>query len=67
MSYIWFYFNLKIGGYYAVYGTSFGFTIFGIIYVYFIPESVIKRDVQFEDEKYKCCKKWSNSMVDSYK
>ena len=33
----------KYLGYYAVYGTSLAFSLLGIIYIYFVPESVTKR------------------------
>ena len=34
----------KYFGYYAVYSTSMAFTVIGIIYIYFVPESVTRRD-----------------------
>ena len=33
-------------GYYAVYGCSLAFNIIGIIYIYFVPESITSRDVE---------------------
>ena len=44
------------GGYYAVYGTALSFTFLGTIYIYVIPESVIKR-VKIKDasiDQLKC-------------
>ena len=57
----------QAGGYYAVYGTSLGFTILGLIYVYFIPESVVSRNITFDDEKHTWCQKFTGSMVGSYR
>ena len=33
-------------GYYAVYGCSLAFNVLGIIYIYFVPESITSRDVE---------------------
>ena len=33
-------------GYYAVYGCSLAFTILGLIYIYFVPESVTSRNIE---------------------
>ena len=40
----------KYLGYYAVYGTSLTFSLLGIIYIYFVPESVTKRS-NYNDDK----------------
>lgn len=36
----------KFGGYFVVYGVSLAFSVIGVVYVIFIPESVIKRKHQ---------------------
>jgi hypothetical protein len=36
----------KVGGYYAVYATSLAATLGGIVYIFFIPESVTKTTKQ---------------------
>ena len=59
--------NFKAGGYYAVYGVSFLFTILGLFYVHVIPESVVKRDVIFQDEKQSFLKKITSSYIGCYK
>ena len=33
-----------LSGYYAVYGASFAFNILGLIYIYFVPESLATRN-----------------------
>ena len=57
----------KAGGYYAVYGVSFLFTILGLFYVHVIPESIVKRDVNFQDEKQSFLKKITSSYLGCYK
>ena len=61
-------FILQIGGYYLVYGTSLGFSVLGMFYVYFIPETVAKREIQFQDQKdISFYQKFTTSIVDGYK
>ncbi len=59
------------GGYYAVYGTSLGLTLLGMIYVPLMPSSMFKRS---EESKEKSAGKSKNlfirgnqSLIDSYK
>ena len=37
-------------GYYAVYACSFVFNILGLIYIYFVPESITTRNVESVEE-----------------
>ena len=37
------------GGFFAVYATSLGFTVLGILYIWLIPESVTRRSHTEED------------------
>ena len=42
-----------IGGYYAVYGTAMSCTFLGVGYIYFVPETIVKRDkIKNSDEKH---------------
>ena len=60
------------GGFYAVYGFSFGFTVIGLIYICFIPESLTEKDIIVPDklvnEPMTCWtvfKKANQSVIDS--
>ena len=70
-------FNIS-GGFLAVYSTSLGFTVLGILYIWLIPESVTKRshvEEEFdpnnnEDEEAKrinVCQRLWNFVVDTNK
>ena len=40
------------GGYYAVYGTAMSCTFLGVGYIYFVPETIVKRDkIEKSDKK----------------
>ena len=59
---------LQIGGYNLVYGTSLGFSILGMIYINFIPETIIKKEIEFQDQKdLKFSQKIKISISDGYK
>merc|ERR1719464_2230925 len=41
----------KEGGYYVVFGTAYGFTILGLIYICFIPETITRRRSSIVEKK----------------
>ena len=41
---------VKVGGFLAVYITSLAFVVLGIVYILVIPESVVKRTTEEDDE-----------------
>ena len=66
LCFLMFIFQYKIGGYYLVYGTSLGFTILGLIYIYFIPETVTKREPTNEKHKEHCWYKCTRPVIEGY-
>ena len=60
--------KLQIGGYYLVYGTSLGFSVLGMIYIKFIPETITEKEIESQDQKdIKFIRKITISISDGYK